>query len=111
MVLRRRGRRKKTSGVSCVAFSSYPDCEAALFALIRQLQKPTADIPPSAASYRKLYDSLTEAQQKNLIDKAANQILYAHPDIVAETLKKLRRISPDLGQKTEVSFRKQLLSR
>lgn len=114
MRFKRRGRRFHPIGFSNRMKVSTPpstDSETILSEFIAKLQKPTAELPVSIASYRKIYDSLTQAQQKNLIDKAANQILYAHSDIVHRTLKNLRKISLDLGQKTEVLYRKLLIHR
>ena len=110
MILRRRGRRQKPIGYM-KNVSSCPDDETVLSEFLNQLQKPTANIFGNTALYRRIYDSLTDTQQKNLIDKIANQILYAHPDIVAHTLRNLCRVSLDFGQKTEVSFRQKCLNR
>ncbi len=114
MRFQRRGRRFQPIAFSNrmrVSPTASTNSETILLEFVTTLQKPTAELPASIASYRKLYDSLTQAQQKNLIDKAANQILYAHSDIVHRTLKNLRKISLDLGQKTEVYYRKLLINR
>ena len=110
MMLRRRGRRTKPISFSKTVFSPEQESEAILSEFVNKLHKPVSDLPKTILFYRKWYDSFTNEQQKNLIDKIANQILYAHPDMVARVFKNLRRISLDLGQKTEVLFRQKLLN-
>ena len=53
-----------------------------------------------------VYQSFSKEHKKNLTDKIAGQILYAHSDIVKDVLKRLSTISLDLSQQTEVAYRR-----
>ncbi len=53
-----------------------------------------------------VYNTYSKEQQKNLTDKIADQILYAHSDIVGNVFKRLSNISLDLSQQTEVAYRR-----
>lgn len=109
MRFQRRGRRQKPDGYGNQRGDN--GNEAVLLQWITRLSMPTAEPSRSPAVYRLAYEKLSPSQQKNLIDKIVNQILEAHSDIVTRTLRSLCRISLDLGQKVEVCYRQQLLSR
>ena len=51
-----------------------------------------------------IYQTYSKEQQKNLTDKIAGQILFAHYDIVKNILDRLSKISLDLSQQTEVAY-------
>ncbi len=53
-----------------------------------------------------VYQNLSKMEQKNLTDKIAGQILFAHDDVVKDILKRLSQISLDLSQQTEVAYRR-----
>lgn len=53
-----------------------------------------------------IYQTCSKEQQKNLTDKIAGQILFAHRDIVRDIFKRLSQISLDLAQQTEVAYRR-----
>ena len=53
-----------------------------------------------------IYQTYSKEQQKNLTNKIAGQILFAHCDIVKNILERLSKISLDLAQQTEVAYRR-----
>ncbi len=53
-----------------------------------------------------IYQNFSKTEQKNLTDKLAGQILYAHADVVRNILKRLAKLSLDLSQQTEVAYRR-----
>lgn len=53
-----------------------------------------------------IYQNFSKAEQKNLTDKLAGQILFAHSDVVRDVLKRLSKLSLDLSQQTEVAYRR-----
>lgn len=63
------------------------------------------------SSYRRYFEGFSPEQQKNLIDKTVNQILWSHSDVVLDTFRKLSRISLDFSQKAEVLYRQKKLER
>ena len=117
MVITRRGKRQKPGRLNAfpkitnkadIASESGKD---KLNFIIQQILKPTGQGLHIDKGYQKIYEQLTEEQQKNLIDKTANQILYAHSSVVSQVLSKLSHISVDFILKTEVSLRRMLLNR
>ena len=76
----------------------------AFYENVKPLLRPNfrGEIPGLSGDYREL----TKTQQKNLTDKIAGQILFAHYDIVKDVLKRLSNISLDLSQQTEVAYRR-----
>lgn len=117
MIVTRRGRRTAPSYVGKVLnpilrTEQVPgEMDEKLFRMLGKRMKPTGKLSQMNGYYQKLYENLTEAQQKNLIDKIANQILYAHSSVVARTLSDLALLSVDFSQKTEVAFRRLLLEK
>ena len=115
MIIKRRGRKTALSYVGKSLHSVRVDeniphsQEAKLLLMLQKLIRPTAKPQKNSLYYQKLYENLTESQQKNLIDKIANQILFAHRSIVAQIFSNLRAFSVDFSQQTEVVYRKQLL--
>ena len=53
-----------------------------------------------------IYQKFSKTEQKNLTDKLAGQILFAHSDVVSDILKRLSKLSLDLSQQTEVAYRR-----
>ncbi len=53
-----------------------------------------------------IYQHFSKTEQKNLTDKLAGQILFAHSDVVRDILKRLSALSLDLSQQTEVAYRR-----
>lgn len=106
MRFQRRGKRTKP-----VLFARQPiiqtvrhNPEEELLWFIHTIQKPTAELPPVLPDYGSWYESLSQTQQKNLIDQLVNQILFAHMDIRQRVFSHLHRISSDFGQKTQVEY-------
>ncbi len=117
MIVTRRGKRQKPSRVNVLKKNSQgvdsflENGEEKLKFFIQKIMKPTDNSLHIDMDYQKIYEHLTEEQQKNLIDKTANQILYAHSSVVSRVLSNLSLISVDFSQKTEVSLRRMLLNR
>ena len=74
------------------------------FERIRPFLRP--NFRGNTAGLSSVYQTLSKEQQKNLTDKIAGQILYAHSDIVGNVFKRLSNISLDLSQQTEVAYRR-----
>ncbi|MBO5408694.1 MAG: hypothetical protein J6A61_04765 [Clostridia bacterium] len=70
---------------------------------------PKRDHQEDVASYRRYFEALDLEEQKNLIDKTVNQILWSHSDVVLDVFRKLSRISLDFSQKAEVLYRQKKL--
>ena len=117
MIIKRRGKRQKPNRVGVTARRIYStdfrmeNEEEKLMFCIQNILKPTGHGVHIDKGCPKIYEQLTKEQQKNLIDKTANQILYAHSSVVSRVLSELSLISLDFSQQTEVSLRRMLLTR
>lgn len=117
MIIKRRGKRQKPNRVGVIARRIYStdfrmeNEEEKLMFYIQNILKPTGHGVHIDKGCQKIYEQLTKEQQKNLIDKTANQILYAHSSVVSRVLSELSLISLDFSQQTEVSLRRMLLTR
>ena len=116
-IVTRRGKRTKPIYVgkslnfNIGSLKDQPNGDEKLIRFLQKLIQPTNELPNTNSYYQKLYENLSDAQQKNLIDIIANQILYAHASVVSKALSNLSLFSVDLGQKTEVLLRRLFLER